>query len=545
MRLVTTAQMRALEQAAVDAGASWATLMEQAGWGVAQAAVRLLRHPNGKRVLVLVGPGNNGGDGLVAARHLHDAGAHVALYLWRRQASPDDTNWARCRARGIAEHAAAADPGQAELRRQLATADLAVDALLGMGTTRPVASELADIVAALNARDAGPPRGDTGAGCRVLAIDMPTGVQSDSGAVLGSAVRADVTVATGLAKRGLLQHPGRAYAGAIEVAEIGIPPESLEEHMSKTIDAAGARALLPARPTDAHKGTFGKVMVIAGSALYPGAASLATAAAARVGAGVVTLATGRSALAGPGRLPEVTLRPLPEADWNALGEAAADEALAHLGGFQALLVGPGLGREAPTREFLVRLLGVDAPRQRGQIGFRVGAVAGKSADAQRRELPPTVIDADALTLLGQIDQWWEHLPRERCVLTPHPGEMQRLLGAEPLNDDHVQAAEDAARTWGQVVVLKGATTVVASPAGRSVVNDGANPALATAGTGDVLAGAIAGLLAQGMAPFDAAVLGVYLHSAAGRLLRDDLGDMGTLAGDLLPRLPLAIKALRG
>ena len=155
-----------------------------------------------------------------------------------------------------------------------------------------------------------------------------------------------------------------------------------------------------------------------------------------------------------------------------------------------------------------------------------------------------MLDADGLTLLSQIEQWWEHLPRERCVLTPHPGEFKRLLGVETLEDDHIQAAEAAAHTWGQIVVLKGATTVIAHPDGRTAVNDGGNPALATAGTGDVLAGAIAGLLAQGVASYDAAVLGVYLHSAAGRLVRDELGDMGALASDLLPRLPLAIKALK-
>ena len=315
--------------------------------------------------------------------------------------------------------------------------------------------------------------------------------------------------------------------------------------MSERIDAARARELLPRRPDDAHKGTFGKVLVVAGSLQYPGAAGLASAGAARVGAGLVTLAIGRSGLGGPGRLPEITLQLLPEADWNALGEGAADEALKHLDGYQALLVGPGIGREEPTRLFLERLLGLDSPRQRGHIGFRTGTSAEKPAEGRARpELPPTVIDADALTLLSQIETWWERLPHGRCVLTPHPGEMKRLLSTEELEADSVKLTESAAKKWGQVVVLKGATTVVADFEGRSMINDGGNAALATAGTGDVLAGAIAGLLAQGLTPFDAATLGVYLHSAAGRILREDLGDMGTIASDLLPRLPKAIKALK-
>jgi NAD(P)H-hydrate epimerase len=546
MKLVTTTQMRELEATAVQAGATWPGLMEQAGWGVAQAAMRLLREPQGRGVVALVGPGNNGGDALVAARHLHDAGARVALYLWRRADSPDDANRRRCRERDIAEHEASDDTGQVDLRHLLESCDLVLDGLLGMGVSRPVEGQLAEIVKTLNAerRTMKDQLNAHRSSFIVLSIDMPTGSHSDSGAVMGVAVRADITVATGLVKRGLVQYPGRSYAGAIDLAGIGLAPHDLETIMSETIDTQQARALLPARPDDSHKGSFGKVMVVAGSLLYPGAASLATAGAARVGAGLVTLATGRSALGGPGRIPEITLRPLPEADWGVLGEAAADELLKHLEGYSALLVGPGLGDEEPTRTFIERLLGIESPRQRGHnIGFRTGEEK-PPAEKKRPDLPPAVLDADALNLLSQIESWWERLPRGRCILTPHPGEMKRLLKVDALDADHAKVAAEAAQQWGQVVILKGATTVVADPEGRSLLNDGGNAALATAGTGDVLAGAIAGLLAQGLALLDAAALGVYLHSAAGRLVRAELGDAGALASDLLPRLPLAIKALK-
>jgi NAD(P)H-hydrate epimerase len=544
--------MRELEAAAVRSGATWPGLMEQAGWGVVQEAMYLLGSPRERAVLVLVGPGNNGGDALVAARHLHDAGAKVALYLWRRAESPGDANRRRCRERDIVEYEASADASRAELRRLLESCDLVLDGLLGMGISRAVEGELAEIVNIVNDASGRPSTASARSSAVgrqssvvVLSIDIPTGIHSDSGAVMGVAVRADLTVATGLIKRGLVLYPGRSYAGAIRLAEIGLAPHDLEAIMSETIDARQARALLPARPDDAHKGTFGKAMVVAGSLLYPGAASLATAGAARVGAGLVTLASGRSALVGPGRIPEITLRPLPEADWGVLGEAAADELLKHIEGYSALLVGPGLGSEEPTRTFIERLLEVASPRQRGHIGFRIGPSEEKPpSDKKRPELPPTVLDADALNLLSQIDSWWEHLPRGRCILTPHPGEMQRLLKVDALDADHARVAEEAAQRWGQVVVLKGATTVVADPEGRSVLNDGGNAALATAGTGDVLAGAIVGLLAQGLGLFDAATLGVYLHSAAGRLVRAELGDAGALASDLLPRLPLAIKALK-
>jgi NAD(P)H-hydrate epimerase len=532
--------MRALEQAAVDAGATWSGLMEQAGRGVAQVCLHLLGSPGQRRILVLVGPGNNGGDGLVAACHLHDAGALVTLYLWRRRDAPADHNWQYCRDRGLPEVDAAHDSDGTVLRQLLAEADLVVDGLLGMGVSRPVEGELAQIVSAVNAERHAPARSVP---FILVAIDLPTGIDSDSGRVLGVALRADVTVATGLAKRGLLQQPGRTYAGELRLAEIGLSQELLEEHMSEVLDAAWARRLLPPRPDDSHKGTFGKVMVVAGSFLYPGAASLATAGAARVGAGLVTLANGRSTLGGPGRLPEVTLRPLTESEPGAIGEAAADELSKHLEGYDALLVGPGLGREKPLRRFLERLLGLEQPRQRGQIGFRVGVVPDKPVEPEQPQPRlPLVIDADALSLISEIDSWWEHLPHERCVLTPHPGEMKRLLKLEDMPSDLVGLAEDAASRWRQVVVLKGATTIVARP-GASLVHDGANAALATAGTGDVLAGAIAGLLAQGLTPFDAAALGVYLHGAAGRLVREELGAAGALASDLLPRLPLAIKAL--
>lgn len=536
MRLVTAAQMRALEQAAVDGGATWAGLMEQAGWGVAQAAIGLLGDPAGRAVLVLVGPGNNGGDGLVAARHLRSAGARVALYLWRRpwDEGRPDANWQRCRAAGIAERRAEDDPGLRELRALLADSDLAIDALLGMGISRPLAGDLRAIVEAVN-----------GGGAPVLAVDLPTGVDSDTGGVGSVAIMARLTVATGLAKRGLLLPPGRAHAGELALAEIGIPGHHLEVIMSETLTSDYARRLLPARPADAHKGSFGKVLVIAGSIHYPGAAALACGGAARVGAGLVTLGAGRAVLGAASRMPEVTLLPLPEGDWGAVGPAAIEELAKKLDGYAALLLGPGLGTGEATQEFVRRALGLDAPRARARVGF-MGMPQAEPAPAgpQLPPLPPTVIDADGLNILAEIDGWHERLPAGRCVLTPHPGEMRRLLKRDELPGDAVDAAAAAAKAWGQVVVLKGATTIVASPEGRTLVHAGGNPALATAGTGDVLAGAIAGLLAQGLAPLEAAALGVYLHAAAGARVRDDMGDAGALASDLLPELPRAIKALR-
>ncbi len=311
--------------------------------------------------------------------------------------------------------------------------------------------------------------------------------------------------------------------------------------MSTALTIARVCDLLPRRPAEAHKYIFGRVLVIAGSVSCPGAASLATAAAARVGAGLVVLGVGRSAQHGPGRIPEVVLQILPEAEWGYLGEVAADEVRSHLTGTAAMLIGPGIGRDDTTRQFVCRLLGVRRAEAR-PLGFVTGALP---PEPPATELPAMVLDADALTLLADVDDWWQHLPENRAVLTPHAGEMARLLGVPALDGDHHLIASNAAKRWRQVVVLKGATTVIADATGQCVHLTAPNPALATAGTGDVLAGCIAGLLAQGLAPFAAALAGVFIHAQAGAEVARDIGDTGALASDLLPRLPLVIKALRG
>lgn len=533
--VVTAAQMRAAEEAAVAAGSDWAVLMERAGIGVAEAALAHCAPWAGRTVLALVGPGNNGGDALVAARHLADAGAQVTLYCWRRNRVDD--NLLACRARGIREVHAADDADGTLLRAMLAEATLVVDGLLGTGA-RPPADDLAAIIAAVNAARA--QRADL----RVVAIDLPSGVAADDGQVATVAIRADLTVATGLLKRGLLLWPGRGYAGTIVVAPIGLGSLDEAVTMSELLTATQARSFLPARPADAHKGVFGKVLVLAGSINYPGAAALACAGAQRSGAGLVTLATGRNVLALAKVPPEVTLLPVAEGDWGAIGPAAVDELADDLPRYQALLIGPGLGQAEMTRQLVLRLFGLDQVRSRARVGFVAVGEAIAHLPQKTVELPPTVIDADGLNLLASASGWFERLSPERCVLTPHPGEMRRLLGVTELTPDTVAVAAEAAQRWRQTVVLKGATTVIAAPDGHTLIHDGPNPALATAGSGDVLAGLIAGLMAQGCAPFAAAALGVYLHGAAGAKARAAMGDAGVVAGDLLPLVPQAIRELR-
>lgn len=571
--VATAEQTRQLEAAAVAAGASWPGLMERAGQGCAEVILERYGPLRDRRVLALIGPGNNGGDGLVIARHLHEAGAKVALYIWKRTPRADDLPWRACRERNVPEIHAQADAAQQTLREAARRADVIVDALLGMGVARPLDESLRAIVGVIN--EARMSR--HGASPQVVAVDLPTGVNADTGAIMGASINADLTIATGIVKRGHLLAPGRERAGELVCVPIGLAVREEEATMAEILNAGSARPLLPARPADSHKGTFGKVMIAAGAGRYPGAAYLTTMGALRSGVGLATLACGRSifgALAAS--VHECTFLPLPEEDWGVLGPAAAREIYQHLVGYDALVIGPGLGREEETRKFLERMLQLESEKTLTGVGFLHNAPSA-TAERVRRSggtvgfrrvsqttveeapktdgdetpepaLPPTVLDADGLTLLAQVEEWWTRLPAGKLVLTPHPGEMARLLklnDAGAVNADRAGAAERAAREWQQVIVLKGAETVVAAPDGRLSIGPAGNPALATAGTGDVLAGVIGSLLAQGLESFDAARLGVWLHARAGALAREEIGEAGTVAGDLLPRLPRAIAELKG
>jgi len=512
VKLVTAAQMRDLEARAVEAGTSLDELMEAAGLAVAQEAWLSLGVVAGRRILVLAGPGNNGGDGLVAARHLAEWEADVVAYLL---APRDDEKLRAATERGVRVILATEDGGYELLDEALAGAELVIDALLGIGASRPIEGPLAEITRRLQAQRerAHPPA--------VVAVDVPTGVDSDSGRADPLAVHADLTVTFGLAKVGLYMLPGSEHAGRVQVIDIGIPKDAEARVAVELIDASWVRVRLPERPKGANKGTFGRVLVVAGSADYPGAARLASEASYRAGAGLVTLACVDAvrACVAPAA-PEVTYVPLGDA--LALAPAMAAPIVDALAGADVPLLGPGLSRRDGVREAVAALI-----------------------DGMSDAIRACVIDADGLNHLASIDGWPARL-RAPCVLTPHPGEMARLTGASvsDIQDDRLRRALDAARAWGQVVVLKGAHTIVAAPDGRAAISPHANPLLATAGTGDVLAGVIAGLIAQGMEPFEAAAGGVYIHGAAAEEAGESLGDRGMVASDLLPAVPRAIRTVR-
>jgi len=539
MKITTTEQMREIERAADAQGLTYATMMENAGRAVAQEIQDRLA-TEGKTVLVLVGPGNNGGDGLVAARHLYDGGAEVRLYLWKRKRGNDE-NFRLTQERAIPYLTAEDDKQLEGLRGMLSSADIVVDALLGTGVSRPIEGTLKEVLDAFRAVRSR----SNHVRPSVVAVDVPTGVDCDSGAVDPATVAADLTVTLALPKRGFYSFPASDYLGELVVSDIGIPDALTSGLGLELAEPRRMRGILPQRPRDAHKGTFGKALIVAGSPNYTGAAYLASAAATRVGAGLVTLCLAENLhpiLAS--KLTEVTFVLLPH-DLGVLVPQAARLLENRLSDYDALLVGPGLGTEDPTVEFVHRLLGTQTPDTRRHIGFVTSEDERTAETEDGRSFPPVVIDADGLNALAGLARWWKSLPAQ-SVLTPHPGEMSRLLDCSiaDVEADRLATAQMAARDWQQVVVLKGAHSVIAAPDERVAISPFANPGLATAGTGDVLAGSIVGFLAQGLAPYEAAIAGVYLHGAAGDLATATLGNAGTVASDLLPLLPRVLKELR-
>jgi NAD(P)H-hydrate epimerase len=555
MRLVTVAEMQAAEQ---GCGVAVEQLMENAGLAVAQEAWLLLGELADRRILVLCGPGNNGGDGLVAARHLKDWGADVAVALLKSR--PDDANLAQLAEREVptivfeeeGREKEEGGDGFGRLEEALAGSELVIDALLGTGRARPIEGPLAEVMIRLRAaRDRRLPP-------RLIAVDLPTGLDADTGAVDPLTVAADHTATFQWSKIGLHVLPGSQYVGRVEVVDIGIPDagrpggaagqgESLT-YVGATIELMNdrwAREMLPARPLDAHKGDFGSALVVAGSPQYTGAAYLACMGGLRAGAGIVTLACARSIypiLAA--KLTEATFEPLDDSDGYLTAREASQvhRTLAERP-YQVLLVGPGLGQGGYPQAFMKALL----PLLAGHTSGRASSKPAPTSDAEGGgALRALVIDADGLNNLAKMDRWPEMLALF-TILTPHPGELSRLSGlpVAEIQADRLGVARRYATEWGVTLVLKGANTIVAAADGRARISPFANPGLASGGTGDVLAGVITALVAQGLDPFNAASLGVYLHGLAAEHVRRDLGPAGMLAGDLLPALPRVMKELKG
>ncbi len=537
MKVASISQVREIEAAADRSLMSYEQMMLNAGAAASALLQRRCRISSATKITFLIGKGNNGGDGLVMAHNLAlSTAADIRLYLLAPRDSADK-NYQAVLSDGLSVTLAAEDHDGRQLACLIASADIIVDAVLGIGARLPLRGKAAkalklakDCLSQYAAKTRGRDEAMSSSACSasmtarpfILAIDCPSGIDCDTGAVAENVIAADATITYIAGKPGLFTFPAARYVGDLEISTIGIPlslPE-LDQVQTSIVDASLASSLLPDRPLDGHKGTFGKIMVVAGSPHYIGAIALAAESAYRSGAGLVTVATARrlAEIIAAG-LREPTWLPLPEAD-GAIAESAADSVVEQVGRYDALLVGCGLGSRQTTQAFLRGLLASDS-------------------------LPPLVLDADALNLLSRDSRWWASLPAD-TIITPHPGELGRLTGlsAKEINADRWAVARQCADEWNLVLLLKGAHTLVATPDGRNSVLPFKTDALSTAGTGDVLAGLIAGLRGQGLNAFDSARLGAYVHASAGLIAAESLGSSrSVIASDVLAALGRAFAAL--
>ncbi|HEU4686446.1 MAG TPA: NAD(P)H-hydrate dehydratase [Nitrospira sp.] len=514
MKVVTAAQMQALDRRTiVEARIPGTTLMERAGEGLVSALEARFGPVKNKRIAVLCGKGNNGGDGLVGARLLQKKNAKVAVWLLAAPAelSRDAAVMFRRLTRSASRSIIARFVADDRMKAALAGSDIVVDALLGTGVSSELTGEYKAAVEFMN--DSRRP---------IVAVDIPSGIQADDGRVLGSAVRADLTVTFGLPKLGLYVGAGIDHAGVVAVADIGIPSSYADAVDSQIflVTKEAVRRTLPQRAMSAHKGTFGHAGIIAGSVGKTGAAALAAQAALRTGAGLVTLAAPNSVNdVLEAKLLEVMTFPLPETKARTLARSSLDRIIPFMRARTAVALGPGLSTHPETVELVQSLM--------------------------RHLDRPAVLDADALNALaGRASLLAES--KTRPILTPHPGEMARLEpGATPqsVNADRIGTARHFAATRGVIVVLKGARTVIGRPDGVVAICPTGNPGMATAGTGDVLTGMLVGLLAQRIPDWDAACAATYLHGLAGDLAACRMGQPGLIARDVVADIPHAINTV--
>lgn len=521
MKVLTGAQMAEIDRQAIEGlGQPVLLLMENAGRSVVLTLQRHIARLSERKVVVVAGKGNNGGDGLVAARHLLNLGARVRCFIVGASKPEELTEATQAQVRFIVESGLGVveflpdEASLAALEEALAWGEVIIDALFGVGVRGPLREPYARAVELINnARAADKAK-------KVVAVDLPSGLEADTGHVHGPCVRADITVTMALPKLGLLLYPGRDYVGELEVAEVGYPRSIIARYDSKLelIDKAFVAAKLPPRRAYSHKGTYGKVLVVAGSRGYTGAATLTALAALRVGAGLVTLGIPESL--NPileTKATEVITRPLAEVEGRgALAQAALDEILELLKDQDVLALGPGLGRHPETAALVKALL--------------------------RATERPTVLDADGINVLADEPEVLKEA-KAPLILTPHPGELSRLIKREikAIEADRVGTAREFAAEFQVVLVLKGVPTVIALPDGFIYLNSTGNSGLASGGSGDVLTGMIAGLLAQGLPPEEAAPCGVYLHGLIADKLKPRLGERALIAGDLVDNMHEALR----
>lgn len=511
MKAATSEHMRNIDREAFELyGIPGIVLMENAGIAVSNHAA----NSTGRwgKVCIVCGRGNNGGDGFVAARHLSSRKIKTVVYL----TGGDDglkgdalINYNIIKKMGLDIRHIISDKDIPGLTEDIKTSDMVVDALLGTGAKGEVRGIYGDIIDAINEY-----------ACRVISVDIPSGMDSDTGKILGKGVRADCTVTFGLPKVGLYTYPGAEYAGKIFIEDISIPDSLIEKQnirINITTDS-DAGALFEKRKPDSNKGTFGKAFIVAGSKDMAGAAVMCIRAALRCGAGIVQGGVPCSirGIVAP-MVTEAIIRCLDEKDGH-ISRDSMDEVLQYINSSTAYGLGPGLTAESDIMELVRTVIG------EAKI--------------------PGVIDADGLNVLAQ-DMKMLYNAKSTVIITPHPGEVARLLKktVKEIQDDRIGWAKCLSEEYGVVTVLKGANTVIACPDGEVFINTTGNPGMAKGGSGDILTGMIVSLLAQGFSPEDAAKAGVYIHGLAGDMAAEKLGEWGMKAGDIIDFIPDAIKAV--
>lgn len=509
MKVVTSQQIREIDRKAIEENnLSGLTLMENAGLGIFQSLKNIYPDLRLKKVIIFAGSGNNGGDGFVVARHLYNYGVKVKVFLlasFNKIKAEARENLNIIDKMGV-ELIETETVKLKEIEGTIQNSDLIIDAILGTGLQGKVTGSKASIIDLINITNK-----------EVVAIDVPSGLNADSGKIEGPCIKATHTITLALPKIGLLLFPGASFAGKVTVEDIGIPSYLLTNKKLKTniVTKEIVRSLLPFRVTNSHKGSFGKVLILAGSVGMTGAAYLASEAAMRSGAGIVILGIPRSL--NPimeVKLTEVMTLPLAETEKQSFGEDAEETILKLMKDFSVLGIGPGISRQSETQRLVRKII--------------------EKSDV------PLVIDADAIYALREDITILKKL-KAPLVITPHPGEMAKLINKDIdyILDNQLDITREIAQKFGIVVVLKGARTIVANKEGEAYINVGDNSGMATGGSGDVLTGIICSLIAQEADSFSAAIAGVYIHSMAGNLARDIKGERGMTAGDILSQVPQA------
>ncbi|MGD9043126.1 MAG: NAD(P)H-hydrate dehydratase [Desulfobacterales bacterium] len=520
MLLVTAAEMQEMDRRTIEThGIPGLELMEKAGRGAARVLLDQFGDHAKAGVGIICGKGNNGGDGFVIARCLAEKGIEVSVYLLAETAALKGdaaTNYERLLPLNVGVIEIADENTFAKTKSRLSKHGLLVDAILGTGLASDVRGLFKTVIDFINALNA-----SNSAGIAIFAVDIPSGLNADTGQPCGTCIRAQSTATFGLAKIGHFTYPGAEYTGSLEIIDIGIPGAVVQAVDPKQylMTPEQIRTYLQPRSPDAHKGRTGHLLVIAGSIGKTGAAAMTGVSAMRAGAGLVTLGIAESlnpiletqAL-------EVMTAPLPETQNGTLATGAAEKIKKLAAGKTCLAIGPGIGQAEETQK-LVRKIISQSP-------------------------VPVVIDADGLNNIAGQTQLLKSL-KSPAVLTPHPGEMARLIGVTPaeVQQNRLQCAREFATHFKVHLVLKGAATVIAHPDGSAYINPTGNPGMASGGMGDVLTGVLAGFITQGFPPEAASHAAVYLHGAAADTLAQAIGPIGYLAGEVMNAIPREIKKL--